>query len=324
MGLNKLTKKPYLSIGIIGAGYMAEEHIKAFQALDNVKINGIYSRTYSKTEHLANKYKIQFRCRSVEDLYIKSRPDIVVVAITETAVEDLVNEIVHYPWVVFFEKPVGLNYEQSKRICNKINSFGVRAIVALNRRFYGSTRQIIRDLDASQGTRLIQVNDYESLSVAKSFHYHEDIINNWMYANSIHLIDYFCFLGRGKINKINVVQKWNQKHLMPVIAQIIYESGDQGIYQGIWHGPGPWSVSVITTCDYFEMRPLERLARVTSQERTPSHYPQMEADLVFKPGLYEQAKSAVAFALNQPSLSISLAEYLITVKLVHDIYQHME
>jgi predicted dehydrogenase len=309
-----------VSVGIIGAGYMAEEHIKAFQALDNVEISGIYSRTYLKAEILANKYGIKFCCKSVDDLYMQSKPDVIVIAITETAVEDLVDEIAHYPWVVLFEKPVGLDYEQSKRISDKIDLFGMQAIVALNRRFYSSTRQLVHDLANTQGTRLIQVNDYESLSIAKSFNYAEIIINNWMYANSVHLIDYFCFLGRGKIEKVNVIQSWNQKSLMPVIAHITYESGDQGIYHGIWHGPGPWSVSIVTESDYFEMRPLEQLAKRSSQEKTLHLYPQSSHDLNFKPGLYEQALNTVAFVLQLPSLSVTLNEYMHTVKLVRDIY----
>ena len=42
-----------LKVAIIGAGYMAKEHIKAFQDIKNVQIIGIYSRTYLNAQNLA-------------------------------------------------------------------------------------------------------------------------------------------------------------------------------------------------------------------------------------------------------------------------------
>ena len=47
-----------IKISIVGAGYMAEEHIKAFSDMDELKICGIFSRTRINSNLLAEKYKI--------------------------------------------------------------------------------------------------------------------------------------------------------------------------------------------------------------------------------------------------------------------------
>ena len=45
-------------VAFIGAGYMAEEHLKAFSAQPEFEITGIYSRSILKAEKLAEKYTL--------------------------------------------------------------------------------------------------------------------------------------------------------------------------------------------------------------------------------------------------------------------------
>ena len=58
MGLNLNKKKIYVSV--IGAGYMAEEHIKAFKKFKRFKILGIISKNNLNAKKLASKYKIDY------------------------------------------------------------------------------------------------------------------------------------------------------------------------------------------------------------------------------------------------------------------------
>jgi predicted dehydrogenase len=274
-----------------------------------------------KAEALSKKYNIQHVCCSVEELISKAHPDLIVVAVTETSLEQIINYLTKYPCVALLEKPVGLNPTQSQKIYKKVKDSCLNCIVGLNRRFYSSTKQVIEHLKTSDGSRFIQVNDCESLYVAKSFNYSSEIVNHWMYANSIHLLDYFLFLGRGAITNVQVIQKWDPDKLLPVIAQIFFESGDQGIYTAVWHGPGPWSVSVTTNEDYFELKPLEQASRRTNKDRNIDIFQSDPVDVNFKPGLYEQAKNAVQFALDQPSQSVTLYESLKTMELIRNIYR---
>ena len=48
-----------ISLGIIGAGGIAKEHLKVIQALNDVNPVGITSRTLSKAQELAKTFHIQ-------------------------------------------------------------------------------------------------------------------------------------------------------------------------------------------------------------------------------------------------------------------------
>ena len=264
--------KTYYSVAVVGAGYMAEEHIKAFSAIEGVKVTGIFSRTKEKADLLANKYSILYCANSIEELYTLTHADLVVVAVRETAVVEIIDNLLAYDWTLLFEKPFGLNLEESGVLCQKVAASKKNAFVALNRRFYSSTTQVFQDLTQDQGKRFIHVVDYENLEQVQSFNYSSEILKNWMYANSIHLIDYLCFFGRGKIVNVETIPYKTFDKYTTVVSKISFESGDEGLYQGLWYGPGPWSVSVTTDSTYYEMKPLEQAAKRTFKNRQYQFY----------------------------------------------------
>ena len=63
--------KTNCQVAIIGAGYMAREHIRAFADVPEVTIAGIHSRTRERAEALAGEYSIGVVCDSVAELYDK-------------------------------------------------------------------------------------------------------------------------------------------------------------------------------------------------------------------------------------------------------------
>ena len=69
--------------------------------------------------------------------------------------------------------------------------------VGLNRRCLSSTQAVLADLADDPGPRFIHVQDQQSLDVARQIGHAEPVVRNWMYANSIHLVDYLRAFGRG-------------------------------------------------------------------------------------------------------------------------------
>ena len=57
---------------VIGAGYMAREHTRAFQDVPGVQVTGVLSRTQARAEALAVEFNIPAVCTSVEELYEKT------------------------------------------------------------------------------------------------------------------------------------------------------------------------------------------------------------------------------------------------------------
>lgn len=246
-----------LKISFIGAGNMTSEHIKAFADIANVKLVGIYSRTRKKSENIAFLNPGMIVCDSMEELYSKLKPDLVVISVPELSTESVCLEALKYPWVCLIEKPVGYNYENAEIILEAARKNNSKAYVALNRRHHSSTINVLKDMATVNQQRVINIYDQENPNAALIAGQPELVVENWMYANSIHMIDYFSILGRGKVITIENIIKWNPKYPNFVLSKLTYDSGDIGIYQAVWNAPGPWAVVVSTQEKRWEMRPLE-------------------------------------------------------------------
>lgn len=308
-------------IAFIGAGYMAEEHLKAFSAIPGVIISGIHSRTHEKAAQLANKYHFSgYNYHSIEELYEKSKADIVVISVSELAVHAICMEAFRFPWVCLIEKPAGYNYEDAQRIANAAEHHKRAAFVALNRRMYSSTRKVLNELSDSSAPRLIHVFDQEDPATAKLLGRPELVVNNWMYANSVHMVDYFNVFGRGNIIKVEPLVAWNPEHPSFVVTKIVYDSGDIGIYEAVWNAPGPWAVTITTHAKRWELRPLEQVSTQLYSSRKVDILETHEWDQQFKPGLRFQAEEVVKAALGQATSLATIGEAMKTMSLIKQIY----
>lgn len=310
-----------IKVAIIGAGYMAAEHMKAFADIEAVTIAGIFSRTRSKAENLAAGFPGTLVCDSIEELYHKTHAEIVIITASITSVKNISAQCFQYPWACFFEKPLGLNLEEAIEIHTNAELHSANAFVLLNRRHYASTAMVMEDMMKMDGSRLIHVQDQEDINAQLEAGTPQPIIDNWMYANAIHLVDYFSFLGRGGIKKVENIVKWDPAHPGFVIASILYESGDIGMYEAVWNAPGPWAVSITTHARRWEMKPLEQAAYQDYRSRTWVPMVSVSEDNRFKPGLRKQAQEVVNAATGKTHSLPTFAEALDTMRLVSAIYR---
>ena len=315
-----MTKQAPITVAIIGAGSMAREHIRAFLDVPDVTIAGIHSRTRARAEALVAEYGIPLVCDTIEELYEKTRADLVVVTVIETAMNEVSRACFEFPWTALLEKPPGLNLEDAESIYSSATAHERKVLVALNRRFLSSTRAALADLAQSDSPRFIHVQDQQNLEVAASIGHAEVVVRNWMYANSIHMIDYFRAFGRGRVTEVVPVFSWSPETSRIVAAKIEFESGDTGLYECIWQGPGPWAVSVTTSEKRWEMRPLEQATFQVAGERRQNPVEVHAWDQEFKPGFRLQALMAVAAAVGEASDSVTLDEAMETMRLINSIY----
>jgi len=308
-------------VAFVGAGKIGREHIRAFSDVPDVEIAGVHSRTRSRAEGLAKTFNVPFVCDSVQELYEKTHAKLVVVAVPELAARKVSEACFRYPWAVFLEKPPGYNLADAKAIFKAAKAKRRRVFVALNRRFLSSTRAALADLQKTGAPRYIHVQDRQNLQEAAFFGHPKNVVQNWMYANSIHLIDYLRLFGRGKIVSIEPVLKWNQRLSDTVMAKVQFSSGDVGIYEGIWMGPGPWAVSITTSEKRWELRPLEKAAYQLPGERTLHAVKSRPWDQNFKPGFRLQAEMAVNAALGKTTDSVTLDQAMETMGLIRKIFR---
>jgi predicted dehydrogenase len=306
-------------IAIVGAGYMAQEHAKAMHSLPDVEIAGFCSRTRSRAEALAQTYSVPV-FDTIEEMYETTRADAVVVTVNELSMPTVCDACFRFPWVCLLEKPVGVDLVAAKRILDNSRQSGNRSYVALNRRSYSATRQALSELAADDSPRLISILDQEDQEAARGAGQPEEVVRNWMYANSIHLIDYLSFLARGDVVSVEHGVPWSPDAPGFVVAIVRFSSGDVGVYQAVWNAPGPWSVSVTNRSLRLEMRPIEKLAVQRRGDRRLTEVSPESIDSEYKPGLRCQAEQLVeALKGHTPKLA-SLEDATRSMALCAKIY----
>jgi predicted dehydrogenase len=309
-----------VKVAFIGAGMMAIEHIKAFADIPECQIVGIQSRTREKCENLSKAVQIPFIASSIAELYEKTRPDLVVITVNETSMREVCVEAFKFPWKFLIEKPVGIDYDEAEYLAGLAAERNAAVWVALNRRQHSSLRAVLGELEHESGTRFIHIMDQENQIAARAYGHPELLVKNWMFANSIHMVDYFAMLGRGEIAQVIPVVPWDPENPSLVISKVTFSSGDVGLYQAIWNAPAPWTVSVSTREKYFELRPLEQATVRTAAKRKAEPFPVHQWDLDFKPGFRSQAEEAIKAVRGWAHTLANLETALGTMRLINAIY----
>lgn len=310
-----------MRVAVVGGGAMAAEHIRAFADVPGVTVAGIWNRTREKAEALAQKLAVPTVADSIEDLHARTQADLAVVAVYETAINPIMKQALAQPWAILMEKPVGLDLDDAKDIAATAGVNRSRVFVGLNRRCLSSTKAVLDDIADDPAPRFIHVQDQQSLDVARQIGHAEPVVRNWMYANSIHLVDYLRTFGRGEIIEVKPVARWNPQMPGVVLAKVSFASGDVGLYEGIWHGPGPWACTVTTPRRRWELRPLEKATYQNAGERKLMPVDVNAWDEAFKPGLRLQAERVANAVRGKGNEAVTLDDGVATMRLVRDIFQ---
>ncbi len=318
-----------INVGIIGAGKIAEEYIKVCKLKsDKIYIRGIIGKNSKKSEKLAKKYSIKFYDNNIDN-FLKLELDIIIVAINITSMISVTKKLKNFSNLILFEKPLGKNYEETKLIYNYLNKNKKNCFVALNRRFYNNFSTALKYLKNDNSKKVVTVFDQQDIYAAKKIGHPKTVIKNWMYANSIHLIDLLIYFGGKKVKKI-FSKKYSFKKEKFIFSKIYFKNGNLGFYNSFWNRPGPWSVSISSSKYFFEFNPLEKVEirfnsnikkRVIIKEKKDT-----------KPGFYGQISELLKiFRLKKSSKSVSfnkdnfnslpnIEEYLKLSAIVKKIY----
>lgn len=307
-------------VAFIGAGYMAEEHLKVFSAQPEFEITGIYSRTIIKAEKLAEKYTLGFVADSIDNLFKNGKPELLVICVPELELWGVFLGASSYPWKMLIEKPVGINLEEAHKFLSKAKENDLEIYVALNRRHYESTRIALEKLKSDSGSRFVHIIDQEDLLAAKLSGQPEKVLSNWMYANSIHIVDLFSIFCRGSADSVRNFQTKLNGSSKVISSTIEFDSGDFGIYTGIWNAPGPWQATITTEKSRYELRPLEKITVQEFPSRLSKLVDNSDIDEKYKPGLFEQSSQALLMLKNQAHTLPSLNDSIKTMSLIERIY----
>jgi predicted dehydrogenase len=308
-------------IAVVGAGNMASEHVKAFTDIADVELIAIASRGIESAKALAQKNNITYAYTSLSEMYQKHQPDGLVIAVPELQTYDVLIEASRFPWSILAEKPVGCNYFEARRIFEELKHRQNSIFVAFNRRHYSSTKAVLGQIQSEAGHRIVVVNDQEDPESALADNRPKLVVENWMYANSIHLIDYFTFFCRGELLSVNNVIPWRGMGTEFTLSELEFSSGDKGIYMSYWNRPHPWVVSVSTKEKWWEIRPIETASSISKRSRVPVVIEKNKWDLLFKPGIRQQAEEFIHHLRQEKHNLPNLSGSLQTMELVKKLYE---
>lgn len=307
-------------VAFVGGGNMIREHARAFRDVKGVALVGITNRTRGKAEQLADEFAIPAVFDTIDEMAAISRADLVVIAVYEPAIRSTALAVLKYPWAVLMEKPIGLNLEEAREVAAAATSLRRHVWVGLNRRSLGATRAVLDDLATDSNPRFIHVQDQQSLAAARAIGHRAEVVDNWMFANSIHLVDYLRVFGRGAVTRVDVLKAFNPANPGIVLAKVDFDSGDIGLYEALWHAPGPWACTVTTSRRRWELRPLEKAVFQNAGERALTAVEMAPIDLDFKPGFRLQAERVISSLRGEANLAPTVEDALQATELVAKIY----
>jgi predicted dehydrogenase len=308
-----------INIGIIGTGKIAQEYIHIFKKL-NLNIQIICARKKKKLEEFSKKNNVNKFTTNINN-FLKEKLDGVIVCVSPESTFLVAKKLLNFSGKILFEKPVGLNLNQTNQI-NEMFKNKKNLFVALNRRFYKSTMLAKNYLQNSKEKKIITIYDQENTFSAKRNGHHKLTIKNWMYANSVHLVDLIKFFINSKIVKIN---KNNIKSKNSLIYNSIinFSNGDIVEFKSFWNRPAPWKINISTDTMFIELMPIENIRFIPIKKKFDfADLKSNKKDQNFKPGFLLQSEHFVKELKNKKNNLVKLSEYNQTVLLINKIFFH--
>lgn len=311
-------KSKKIKCAIIGAGYMAEEYVKAIKSDNDMELYGIYSRTFSKAIFIAKKYKIKNFFNSINEIKKNKIIDIIIIAISSENNNKISKLFLNTKFLILLEKPVGLNFSESKKLIDLTRKHRSNFYVALNRRFYDSTLDLKKKLKKSKGKRIIEVFDCQNQNTYEKLRKDRRVVSSIMYANSIHLIDYFDMFCRGKIIKITTLKSGRENPYV-ITSKLKFSSGDVGFYYATWNRFSKWKIKItVKNKTEWVMQPLESLRGYKLQNNKLFFSKTYKSK--YKDGLINMLNEAKKAVYERKNYLVHFKHHFNSIQIINKIY----
>jgi predicted dehydrogenase len=209
---------------------------------------------------------------------------------------------------ILVEKPAGLTLEEIGRLAEAANHSDSDVRIGYNRRFFASVLKAREMIEEDGGVTSFVFEFTEWGHVVEPMPKAPGIKENWLLANSSHVLDLAFFLGgrpRRWSSYCEGSLPWHGKGAIFAGAGVS-EFGAAFSYHANWAAPGRWGVEVLTSRRRLILRPLEKLQALMIGSVAIESVPiDEELDIRFKPGLFRQVR---AFLERDPRL-LGLSEH---------------
>lgn len=283
-----------MNIWIIGAGGIAQEYAKVLNSLGlNYTVVGRGEKSALDFKKVTGKSVVVGGLTS----FLATKPEIADKAIVATPLEALADNTIallkYGVKNVFCEKPGFLNPEELLEVKEVSDAYNGNVFYAYNRRFFASVLKAEEIIKEEGGVKSFNFEFTEWGHVIEKSGNTLEALQNWMYANSTHVIDLAFFLG-GNPTQMNCVTAGELSWHKPAIfaGSGVTDKGALFCYQANWAAPGRWGVELLTSKHRLYLRPMEKLQiqDIGSVAINPVEIDD-HLDVEFKPGFYMQTKA---------------------------------
>jgi predicted dehydrogenase len=191
---------------------------------------------------------------------------------------------------ILVEKPAGLHTAEINKLALTATRLQAKVFVGYNRRFYASLLKAKEIIANDGGLSSFNFEFTEWSHTIEPLVKKPGVKENWLLANSSHVIDLAFFVG-GKPTKMNAYASGKLSWHDTAIFSGAGKTTDDVLfsYQANWEAPGRWGVEFLTKSSRLILRPLEQLhiqlkgsVAINKVEIDQSN------EQAFKPGLYLQ------------------------------------
>ncbi len=283
-------------IWLIGSGPMAKDYIKVLTALKKEFI--VIGRGAESSQKIKDEFGISVYTGGLEN-FLSTKPAPCTHAIVAVGVEQLylcAKNLVSYGIKnILTEKPGGLDQQEISELAAHADT-KTHIYLAYNRRFYSSVLKAEEIIQQDGGLSSLNFEFTEWGHTIENLKKPKAVFENWLTANSSHVIDLAFFLGGWPKEISTYVANKNKLSWYSGPTNFtgagITDRGALFNYSANWCAPGRWGVELLTEKHRLYLRPMEQLhiqnlgsVKIEKVEIDDS------LDQQFKPGLYRQAES---------------------------------
>lgn len=283
-----------MNIWIIGAGTIAQEYGKVLNHL------GYDYTVIGRGEQSAQKYKEVVGKDVITgglESYLMSKPSVADKAIIATNLDTLSSntiQLINYGVKdIFCEKPGFLYPEECTDVAAAADKNNANVYLAYNRRFFSSVLKAQEIIAEDGGVKSFNFEFTEWGHVIGTLNKPKGDLENWMYANSSHVIDLAFFLGGTPSQMTCYTTGELSWHKPAAFAGAGVTNRDALFnYSANWAAPGRWGVEILTSKHRLYLRPMEQLQiQVLGSVAINSVEIDDHLDKEFKPGFYLETKA---------------------------------
>ncbi|WP_018693935.1 Gfo/Idh/MocA family oxidoreductase [Algicola sagamiensis] len=267
-------------IWLIGAGHMATDYVDVLKKM-NVHFQ-VIGRSEKNAQRLQKEKEISVQAGGLAT-WLAQQPELPEAVIVAVDVDDLyetTHQLITYGvQKILIEKPGGINFEEISHLNEYASAKSCAVYIAYNRRFYASVIEAKRRIEQDGGVSSFHFEFTEWSDAIGGLPKSSRCKENWLLANSSHVIDLAFFIG-GQPENFHAYQggqsrlQWHPQSAIYTGAGVT-ETGAFFSYCANWDAPGRWSLEFMTEKNRYVFRPMEVLQ---VQERNSVHFEEVQCD----------------------------------------------